>query len=297
METFCAPFLNVPFLSEDLLIPLLERPQVCNRFLSPQAKRWSETLALLDSGESDLETALMQLKPWRKGPYRLSNMTLDAEWNCFLKWNRMQSVLTDLSGQVVLDIGCNSGFFMFELVRYQPKWILGIDPASIYWYQFQLIQRYYKKRNVFMLPFGFDVLPDLKISYDLILCMGILYHHVEPLSLLKLMKNHLKTGGKIILETLILDQADDTVLKPSGRYARMKNVFFIPTISVLQSWCAEAGFEKVEVVDVSETSSEEQRVTKWSSGQSLDSFLCLSDSSKTVEGYPRPVRAMLVLSE
>jgi tRNA (mo5U34)-methyltransferase len=48
------------------------------------------------------------------------------------------------------------------------------------------------------------------------------------------------------------------------------------------------------VVDVAPTSLEEQRATEWMQSQSLVDFLDPSDHSKTTEGYPAPLRAVLV---
>jgi tRNA (mo5U34)-methyltransferase len=47
-------------------------------------------------------------------------------------------------------------------------------------------------------------------------------------------------------------------------------------------------------VDISTTTPTEQRRTDWIDGQSLSDFLDPHNPCKTVEGYPAPVRAMVV---
>jgi tRNA (mo5U34)-methyltransferase len=85
------------------------------------------------------------------------------------------------------------------------------------------------------------------------------------------------------------------VLVPEGRYARMRNVYAIPTVATLTDWLAEAGLRQVRVVGISVTSSDEQRATSWMRFQSLADFLDPSDPRRTVEGYPAPTRAMLLV--
>jgi tRNA (mo5U34)-methyltransferase len=47
-------------------------------------------------------------------------------------------------------------------------------------------------------------------------------------------------------------------------------------------------------VDVAATSLEEQRATEWMDSQSLADFLDPNNQTKTIEGYPAPLRAVLV---
>jgi tRNA (mo5U34)-methyltransferase len=108
------------------------------------------------------------------------------------------------------------------------------------------------------------------------------------------LKQLLTAKGQLILETLIIHEDSDTVLCPQRRYARMRNVFFIPTIRCLQNWLQRCGFDSVRCVDVTPTTKVEQRKTFWIDSDSLDTFLDPHDDQRTVEGYPAPVRAMVV---
>jgi len=64
----------------------------------------------------------------------------------------------------------------------------------------------------------------------------------------------------------------------------------------LKQWVKMAGFSSFEVVDIALTTVNEQRSTQWSSDHSLINFLDSNDLSKTIEGYPAPVRAMVKIS-
>jgi tRNA (mo5U34)-methyltransferase len=56
----------------------------------------------------------------------------------------------------------------------------------------------------------------------------------------------------------------------------------------------KVGFKNIRVVDVGLTTLEEQRTTEWMHSQSLLDFLDPNDFGKTIEGYPAPLRAVLV---
>ncbi|MGB1191617.1 MAG: DUF1698 domain-containing protein, partial [Pseudomonadales bacterium] len=84
------------------------------------------------------------------------------------------------------------------------------------------------------------------------------------------------------------------VLVPEGRYSKMGNVWFIPSVPTLCSWLVKMKFRDIEVLDVSTTTIDEQRATDWMTFQSLTDFLDPNDSSKTIEGYPAPRRAVVV---
>lgn len=104
----------------------------------------------------------------------------------------------------------------------------------------------------------------------------------------------MRAGGELILETLVVEGDAQTVLMPGERYAKMRNVWFIPSTAALTQWLSRVGFSDIRVVDLNITSLEEQRATAWMENESLIDFLDPSDHSKTIEGYPAPLRAVLV---
>ena len=74
----------------------------------------------------------------------------------------------------------------------------------------------------------------------------------------------------------------------------MRNVWLVPDIAAVQSWLGDAGWAGTEVVDVSQTTTGEQRSTAWMPYESLAAALDAKDSSRTVEGYPAPKRAVII---
>jgi tRNA (mo5U34)-methyltransferase len=147
---------------------------------------------------------------------------------------------------------------------------------------------------VWVLQSTLEQMPEMLPGFDTVFSMGVLYHRRSPFEHLELLKKKLRKGGELVLETLVVDGPANTVLVPPERYCRMNNVWFLPTPTTLQGWLQKSGFVDVRVVDVTPTSIEEQRQTEWMTFESLYQALDPMDASKTVEGHPAPVRAVLV---
>ena len=134
-------------------------------------------------------------------------------------------------------------------------------------------------------------------AFDTVFSMGVLYHRKSPLDHLSQLRAQLVNGGELVLETLVVDGDENTVLVPMDRYAKMKNVYFIPSVAALIHWLQKTGFKNVHCVDVAVTSLEEQRKTDWLENESLIDFLDPNDHSKTIEGYPAPKRAVILANK
>jgi len=241
-----------------------------------------------------LENELKELCPWRKGPFDFFGIQVDTEWQSWMKWERLISHLPDLEGRKILDIGSSNGYYMFRMAAHNPLFVLGLEPQSSFYYQYLAVQKYLRQDNVFCLPIPHHQLPIMENYFDLVFCMGILYHRKSPIEMLKQIHGSLKKGGEIVLENLVLDTRQNLCLFPHDRYGKMRNVFFIPDISAMESWLTRAGFSHIRCVDISKTATEEQRKTPWIQTKSLEDFLDPNDPDKTVEGYPAPVRAVFI---
>jgi tRNA (mo5U34)-methyltransferase len=248
-----------------------------------------------DSARAQLTAFLQTLIPWRKGPYALFGTQVDTEWRSDWKWDRVFPHLAPLQGRIVLDVGCGSGYHLWRMLGAGAQAVLGIDPTLLFLTQFKLIKRYAGGHPVWMLPLKSEDLPDLRQKgFDTIFSMGVLYHRRDPLGHLQELRRALRAGGELVLETLVVEGDVHTALMPHDRYAKMRNVWFIPSVPMLELWLKRLGFTHVRVVDITTTSVEEQRCTAWSKGESLADFLDPADNSRTIEGYPAPLRATLI---
>jgi len=241
-----------------------------------------------------LREALRTMIPWRKGPFDVFGLQVDSEWVSSLKWDRVRPHLAPLKGRRILDIGSSCGYYMFRMVADAPEFVLGIEPYLTFYFQFQLLQRYIRAARVFTLPLRLEAFPVMSGCFDTVFCMGILYHQRNPLRTLEKIRSMLGRGGQLILETLILAEDGDAVFAPPGRYAKMNNVFTIPTVLRLEKWLHTAGYGAVRCVDVTPTTLIEQRHTDWINSESLEDFLDPGNPARTVEGHPAPVRAVVL---
>ncbi len=238
-----------------------------------------------------VRAGLQGLCPWRKGPFSVFGVDIDAEWRSELKWQRILPFLPNLQQKVVLDVGSSSGYYMFRMAAHQPRLVLGIDPTPLFYYQFHSLKRYLPSLPLEMLPMGLEDMIPFDRYFDVVFCMGILYHQRSPVDALKRLRALLVPGGALVLETLYYPGKLSHAFFPKDRYAGMRNVQFIPTESCLTHWLLRAGFKEIQVCSKSKTTVQEQRRTAWSPGESLTDFL--GDRSQTIEGYPGPRRLLL----
>ena len=240
---------------------------------------------------------LKQLMPWRKGPYHLFGIHIDCEWRSDFKWDRVLPHLAPLQGRTILDVGCGSGYHMWRMVGEGAKMVVGIDPTELFLCQFEAVRKLLNNdRRANLIPLGIEQMQPLA-AFDTVFSMGVLYHRKSPLDHLSQLKNQLVKGGELVLETLVVDGDVNTVLVPADRYAKMKNVYFIPSVAALINWLEKVGFTNVRCVDVATTTLEEQRKTDWLENESLIDFLDPNDHSKTIEGYQAPKRAVILANK
>ncbi|OBX07955.1 tRNA (mo5U34)-methyltransferase [Gallibacterium salpingitidis] len=253
--------------------------------------------ALSDGERQRMIHHLKQLMPWRKGPYHLFGVHIDCEWRSDFKWDRLLPHISSLQDRLVLDVGCGSGYHMWRMVGEGAKMVVGIDPTELFLCQFEVVRKLLNNdRRANLIPLGIEQMQPLQ-AFDTVFSMGVLYHRKSPLDHLSQLKAQLKKGGELVLETLVVDGDENTVLVPGERYAKMKNVYFIPSVAALINWLNKTGFSNIRCVDVVVTSLEEQRKTEWLENESLIDFLDPHDQSKTIEGYPAPKRAVIIANK
>ncbi|MCF6245630.1 MAG: tRNA 5-methoxyuridine(34)/uridine 5-oxyacetic acid(34) synthase CmoB [Sulfurovum sp.] len=236
------------------------------------------------------ETALL-MKPWRKGPFQINDLFIDSEWQSQIKYNLLEPHF-NLNDKVVGDIGCNNGYYLFRMLAHKPKKLIGFDPSAIYYSQFQFLNHFIKSDIVYEL-LGVEHVEFYEHRFDVLFCLGVLYHRSDPVAMLKSLFKGLNKGGELILDTFMIDGNDEICLTPKDRYSKIPNIYFVPTVPALVNWCKRAGFESVEVLETMVTEPSEQRKTEWIETQSLEDFLDPNDKTKTVEGYPAPKRVYI----
>jgi tRNA (mo5U34)-methyltransferase len=256
--------------------------------------RVQRTTPLTEAEHAALRQTLMGLHPWRKGPYDVFGVHIDTEWRSDWKWQRVLPHIAPLADRTVLDVGCGNGYHCWRMGGVGARLVIGVDPMLLFNLQYWALRKYLPQYPVHLLPLAFEQVPDKLAAFDTVFSMGVLYHRRSPFEHLQSLKNALRPGGELVLETLVVAGPRGHVLVPEGRYSRMPNVWFLPSPATLESWLVKAGFVMPRVVDVNITSTDEQRPTAWMTWESLPHDLDPHDASLTVEGHPRPMRAVVV---
>ena len=241
---------------------------------------------------------LKQLIPWRKGPFFIFDIHLDTEWRSDWKWERIIQHFSDFQNKRILDVGCGNGYHMWRMMDYEPKQVIGVDPSVLYFFQFLIIKTLLNKNqdNIHLLPLSLSQLP-ISTAFDVVFSMGVLYHRQSPITHLMELYQQLVVGGTLILETLIIENKTMHLLCPVSTYAKMNNVWFIPSIDVLMTWLTKCGFKDIQLLDVDYTTTREQRSTQWMQNESLTDFLDEKNNHLTTEGYQAPCRAILLATK
>jgi len=239
-----------------------------------------------------ISESLMAFHPWRKGPFCPYGIHLDTEWRSDWKWARLEEKI-DLKGRRVLDVGSGNGYYGWRMLGAGAERVIAIDPTISYVMQYAAIRHFIGERPMHVLPLKLEEIPEGNEAFDTVFSMGVIYHRKDHMEHIEQLMHHLKPGGELILEGLVIEGGPGDMLKPKGRYAKMKNVYTIPSPEMMMQWLADAGLHHIQLLDVSPTSIEEQRRTDWMHFESLADYLDPHDPRKTVEGHPAPIRAVV----
>jgi tRNA (mo5U34)-methyltransferase len=234
--------------------------------------------------------AMRDFMPWRKGPFEVFGIEIDAEWRSERKWNRALPELPDLRGKVVADIGCNNGYYMFRMAPYAPKLVIGFEPYLQHYYTFKTLNGFAGSKNLVCELLGVEHIALFRKSFDVVFLMGILYHRSSPVEVLREIRTAMQPGGVLIVESQGIPGKEPWALFPGQRYAKVPGTYFVPTEACLANWLSRAGFTEVKIFHKHPMSSQEQRRTEWMVFESYADFIDKDNPSLTMEGYPAPIR-------
>ena len=241
--------------------------------------------------------SLKILNPWRKGPFLIDDIFIDSEWKSNIKWNRIKNMTSPLNNKTILDVGCGNGYYSLRMIGDGAKLVIGIDPSILFMMQFKAIMNFMGDIPVYLLPLKLSELTNNQPFFDTVFSMGVLYHQKSPYIHLEQLYNSLKSGGELVLETIVFPKSKNFRNSGKERYAQMRNVWHIPNTEELISWIKKAGFKDIIKSSLYKTSINEQRSTPWMTSHSLIQALDPDNHNLTIEGYPAPHRIIIVCTK
>ncbi len=234
--------------------------------------------------------AMRSFMPWRKGPFSVFGIDIDAEWRSERKWNRLVPELPDLEGRIIADIGCNNGYYMFRMVPHRPGLVLGFEPYVQHYHTFHALNRLAGQSELALELLGIEHLEFFPDCFDVIFCLGILYHRPSPVQALRSLHAALRPGGTAIIESQAIPGDAPVALFPARTYAKVPGTWFVPTAACLENWLGRTGFTDIRCFCRHPMSSLEQRRTDWMPFESYQDFIDKQNPELTIEGYPAPWR-------
>ncbi|MCS7204618.1 MAG: DUF1698 domain-containing protein [Leptospiraceae bacterium] len=256
----------------------------------------------------EIQTQIKSLKPFRKGPYQINQVEIPSQWNSYIKWKYLKDVLERIFRDVsflkkeirLLDIGANNGYYSFLIYfEFQRRTISCdidlIDPVRDFYDQFLFLKQFFssedqKHWNFHLL--GWEDLERLPHQYDLILLMGILYHHTDMVELLRKVHKKLKTNGVLILETITISYGEFPLfLMPEKKYAGATGIWFLPNRMGVLTLLKRTNYRNIEFINERFLLEEMPGIGEL---PSLTDAISKENPEFTIEGYPKPCRSFFI---
>ena len=176
------------------------------------------------------------------------------------------------------------------MAAHQPKLVLGFEPSVQHYYTFSALNGFAGLDNLCIDLLGIEHLPLFPNVFDVIFCLGILYHRPSPIDSLRDLYTALKPEGFLLIESQAINAEQPMALFPEKTYAKVPGTWFVPTPSCLHNWLHRTGFTEIQCFCLHPMSPVEQRQTDWMLFESYEDFIDKQNPEFTIEGYPAPWR-------
>ncbi len=225
-----------------------------------------ESLDVVNGSREELEHRITELGPWF---HNLKFGDVQTAPHHFLgdypqiKYERFHNALPkDLSGWSVLDIGCNAGFYSFEMKRRGASRVLGIDTDEHYLRQARFAAEMSNLDVEFARLAVWDV-ASLAEKFDLVIFMGVLYHLRHPLLALDLIHEHV-AKDRMLFQSMQRGSRDTAAVAEDydfnapapfdepgypkmhfieNRYAHDETNWWVPNRACVEAMLRSSGFE------------------------------------------------------
>jgi 2-polyprenyl-3-methyl-5-hydroxy-6-metoxy-1,4-benzoquinol methylase len=151
----------------------------------------------------------------------------------------------NLNGQKVLDIGCWSGGDLLVLAGLGAE-VVAIEEHPLAAQAAKDLINLVGCDSPIHSFSAYNDKPDWKQSFDMVYCSGVIYHVTDPLLLLRICFAYLKPGGRLIIETKMLEGVG-AACSYSGVVERGWN-WYAPTMEAMGRWLVDAGFAQEQIL-------------------------------------------------
>jgi tRNA (mo5U34)-methyltransferase len=183
-----------------------------------------------------------------------------------IKWQRFAHAMPDdLSGRTVLDIGSNAGFYAIEMKRRGAARVVAMEPDAHYLEQAKFAAAV-SDCDIEFLQWSIYDLPRLQESFDVVLCLGVIYHLRYPLLALDLIRRY-AVRDLFVFQTMIRGSSEVREIAPDypfeeraifdtpgfphmsfveQRYARDPTNWWVPNTACAMAMLRSAGFTIID---------------------------------------------------
>jgi tRNA (mo5U34)-methyltransferase len=215
---------------------------------------------------AELRAAIDELGPWFQNLDLHGVQTADSHYlgdyprAFFARF--ADAIPHDLRGWSVLDVGCNAGFYCFEMKGRGADLVVGIDREPLYLRQAAFASQVLGIDVDLRLGDVFDV-GTFGRTFDLVLFTGVLYHLRHPLLALDLLRRT-AVGRLLVFQSMLRGASDLAPVEPDydfenrapfdepgfprlhfveRRYARDDTNWWIPNRACAEAMLRSAGFQ------------------------------------------------------
>ncbi len=159
-----------------------------------------------------------------------------------------------LRGKRVLDLGCNAGFWSLNAIEAGADFVQGVDVRQMHIDQARFVFETLEVdpgRYDFSLGNVFDLDPEALGQFDIVLCLGLLYHINRPIELLQ---NIARLNTDLLLIDTAVDSAPQSFLRivheptDDPRNAVDQELVFWPTCKAVFDMTRLFGYQTVMLV-------------------------------------------------
>ncbi len=185
----------------------------------------------------------IEINPKHKS-YQSFSSESDSDSRSYEKLMKL-GIPEDLKGKIVLDLGCNEGFFCFECEKRGAK-VIGIEGKEK-WYDLALKRKNILSSFVNFINDDWNCIPLLNYKFDLVLFLAA-FHYIKnnQLEMLRSVYHKINNDGLLILEVGLLNKNEGTFLiedvtRPVGDVCQFTNKFTIEKL------LKDAGFRDITI--------------------------------------------------